>query len=110
MRGTRSLQPVDRRCALCRVGTDQNAGCRNKDGIAVVGLGPSKDVVQAPFGQHWIDQAETRQEVDDNAWVYPRWALPRLLQRGTRCRITRQCLDELGGRAYQGGCTLRSPG
>src|SRR4051794_17920388 len=101
MRDTPGLQPVDCRCFLCRVATDQNAGRRNKDGIAVVGLGPSKDMVHAPFGQHWIDQAEAHQEIDDKAWIYPRWALPWLLRRYTRCGIARQCLDELGGRARQ---------
>src|SRR3954453_9136713 len=110
MRDTRSLQLADCRCTLYRIGTNQDAGRRNKDGIAVVGLGPCKDVVHAPLGQHWIDQAEARQEVDNNRWVYPRWMLPRLVQCGTRCRIARQYLDELGGRACQGGCTSRPPG
>ena len=72
MRDTRRLQPVDRRRALCRAGADQRAGRRNKDGIEVVGLGPCEDVIHALFGQRWIDQAEARQEVDDNARVYPR--------------------------------------
>ena len=100
MRDTRGLQPVDRCHALYRAGANQRAGCRNKNGIKVIGLGPCEDVVHAPFGQRWIDQAEARQEVDDNAWVYPRWALPRLTRCGARRGVARQCLDQTGGRAH----------
>src|SRR5215210_283953 len=106
MRDTYRLQPVDCRCALCRVGTDQRAGGRNKNGIVAVGLGPGEDVVHAPFGQRWINQAETCQEVSDNARVYYGPALPWLRRRGVRRRVARERLNQPSARACQANCAL----
>src|SRR5215210_8403222 len=103
MRDTRGLQLLDRRRVWCRASADQRAGGRNKNGIEPVGLGPGEDVVHAPFGQRWIDHVEASQEVDDNARVYPRWALPWLRRLGVRRRVAWECLDQPGGRARQGG-------
>src|SRR5215212_9873895 len=96
---TRSLQLLDCCRVLCRTGADQRAGGRNKDGIEAVGLGPGEDMAHAPFGQHWINQAETCQEVSDNARVYRGPSLPWLRGRGVRRRVTRERLNQPSGRA-----------
>src|SRR3954453_21399020 len=102
MRDTRGLQLLDRRRVWGRASADQRAGCRNKNGIEPVGLGPGEDLVHAPFGQRWMDHLEARQEVNDNAPVYPRLALPWLSRLGVRRRVARERLNQPSARARQG--------